>query len=97
MTNGEISAISIANQHKGNLTQIEKLKKLGEEFTEFIEAVLIKEDKDILDEAGDMCFLILHILHKQGIPNDKINLTNLIVNASDKMEMRHTNQTPRKE
>lgn len=89
MTNGEIQAVAIADRHVGDSKEIDKLKKLGEEFTEFIEAVLTGEDKEMLDEAGDMCFLILHILSKR-MPQDKINLTQLVVQASDKMEMRNT-------
>lgn len=88
MTNGESQAISIANTYKGDISQINKLKKLGEELIEFTEAILTKSEKEILDEAGDMVFIILHILHKQGIANSKINLTNLVLTAAEKMERR---------
>ena len=88
MTNGEHQAVAIADRWVGDISEMDKIKKLGEEFTEFIEALLTKSDEDILDEAGDMTFLILHILSKR-IPPEKINLTNLVVNAADKMEMRN--------
>lgn len=95
MNNGELQAISIADKYKGDVSQMDKLKKLGEEYAEFIEAVLLKPQKDVLEEAGDMMFLILHILHKVGIPSSKINMTNLVMNAADKMEQRFNTEVGR--
>jgi len=88
MTIGELQAVLTANRYVGDVTEIDKLKHLGEELIEFTEAVLTKSEEDMLEEAGDMCFLILHIL-SQRMSGDKINLTNLVVNAADKMEMRN--------
>jgi len=94
MTNGEIQAVSIADRWASDISQINKLKKLGEELIEFTEAVLNKTPKDMREEAGDMCFLILHILSKE-MTQDEINLTTLVMNASDKMEMRNYKQYKR--
>lgn len=92
MTNGEIQAILIANKYHGNVSEIKKLKKLGEEFTEFIEAVLVKGENEMIEEAGDMCYLILHILSSR-INHDEINLIKFVMMASDKLEMRARNNT----
>lgn len=87
MTNGEIQAVLTADEHLKGITQSNQLKALGEEVVEFIEAVLVKSEDDILEEAGDICYIILHILSKR-IDHSKVNLTQLVVGASDKLEMR---------
>ena len=87
MTRGEHQAINVANKYYPDITISGQLKKLGEEVIEFTEAVLIGNDDQIADEAGDCLYLILHILSKK-LPPERINQTTLVVNASDKLERR---------
>jgi len=87
MTNGEHQAVNIANKYVGYISEMDKLKHLGEEYAEFIEACLTKSEDDIYEEASDMIYLILHIISKR-LPPDRINMSTMVVNASDKMEYR---------
>lgn len=91
MTIEEIRACIIADKYVGNLDQESKLKKLGEEVAEFIIAVMKSDNVNMKEEAGDVCFLILHILSKE-IPQDEINIDRFILEASDKMFGRFGNK-----
>jgi len=84
MTNDEIRACLIADKYVNNIDQESKLKKLGEEVAEFIMAVMKDDKVNMKEEAGDVCFLILHILSKE-IPQNEINIDRFILEASDKM------------
>ncbi len=88
MNNSELQCLSIANQYANHITKSKKLAKLGEEVIEFTEAVLCKSKKDMKEEAGDICFLILHILSKE-MPDEEINFDGLLLDAAHKMLMRN--------
>lgn len=93
MTQGEHTAIAIANQYYGDATKISQLKKLGEELVEFTEAMLNGNEQQKLDEAGDMLYIILHLLSKENnIPKIRVNMTSLVVAASEKLEERMKKQ-----
>jgi len=88
MTSRETLAVMVADKYVGDLKTIDKLKKLGEELVEFTEAVLKGNEENIKEEAGDMCFIILHICH-QLINDNEVNIMDFISVAADKMERRN--------
>jgi NTP pyrophosphatase (non-canonical NTP hydrolase) len=88
MSESELLAKGIADRYVNHISRSKKLSKLGEEVIEFTEAVLIKTKKEMKEEAGDICFLVLHILSKE-MPDEEINLESLVLDAAHKMLMRN--------
>ncbi len=93
MTHGEIEALKIADKYKGKLSDIDKVKKLGEELVELAIAIQENNDENIQEEIGDCVFLLLHILsrhNKSKHSNINLGLVDVVLRASDKMEIRNT-------
>jgi len=88
MTQIELQCLSIADRYANHVSQSNKLKKLGEEVIEFTEAVLVKSKTEMKEEAGDICFLLLHILSK-NMADEEINFESLVLDAAHKMAIRN--------
>lgn len=65
MKKHEEKAIEIANRYVGHFTDEQKAKKLGEELVELAYAIAKNDKENIIEELGDVGFLILHISSRQ--------------------------------
>lgn len=90
MNHEEKIAMRIADKYKSDVSQLDKLKHLGQEFTEFVNAVVLNDKQNMKEEAGDIVFLVLHILHKAGISDDEINCDKFLTDAYTKMQIRNS-------
>jgi len=65
MQKHEEKAIKIADTYVGHFTDEQKAKKLGEELVELAYAIAKNDKENIIEELGDVGFLILHISSRQ--------------------------------
>jgi len=86
MTNGENQSISVFEKYVGNISQLKKVCKLGEELAELAIAIANNDYENIEEEIGDCAAILLHIAYKQ---NPKNSLTWYIMQAAEKMENRN--------
>ena len=88
MENQTKKSLLIAEKYYPENNPAKKLKKLGEEIMEFSEAILIGNEEQKLDEAGDVIYVLLHTLLISGCSIEDIDVNKLLKNASDKLEYR---------
>jgi len=84
----ELKAIEIAEKYLPEDNVGKKLKKLGEEVIEFTEASLIGTEEEKLEEAGDVLYVLIHSLKIGGVPIEKINMGEMLLKASRKLDNR---------
>ncbi|NQU54077.1 MAG: hypothetical protein HQ522_16230 [Bacteroidetes bacterium] len=87
MTEHEKIAIDIANTWLPEYKESGKFRKLTEEVGEFIEKVMDKNEYGMIEEAGDIVYIVFHILSKH-VDLKSISLQDLIVRAALKLDSR---------
>jgi NTP pyrophosphatase (non-canonical NTP hydrolase) len=87
MEQREILAIEIADKWLTEYKESGKIRKLTEEVGEFIEQVMDKNEFGMINEAGDIIYIIMHILSK-NVKHSKFSLEGMLVSAALKLNSR---------
>jgi len=87
MTNGESTALIVADKYKGQVTTEDKIKWLATEVVEVAMAFQSGDEKHLLEELGDCAFLLSHIISRYD--KDKKGIIHFISTASEKMERKN--------